>query len=59
MRAAIQSQMPSLDLPLGQRYTVRIAPARAEAPNGFLKSLVLPDGGSFAYPGPAAGSGAS
>jgi hypothetical protein len=53
VRAAMEAQqLPAPDFPLGQRYTVRIAPPRADAPNGFLKSLVLPDGRTFAFPGP-------
>lgn len=53
MRRAIVAQFGSLEMEPGKKYTVQVAPNRTEPLSGFLKSLLLPSGAWFKYPGTA------
>jgi hypothetical protein len=53
MRRAISGQFGSLEMEPGKHYRVTVAPNRTEPFSGFLKSMLLPNGALFKYPGNA------
>jgi hypothetical protein len=47
IRRAIIEEFGSLEFEVGKKYTVKVAPARSNEADGYLKSLVFPDGSVF------------
>jgi hypothetical protein len=47
IRRSIIEQFGSLEFEVGKKYTVKIAPARANEADGYLKALTFPDGSVF------------